>query len=926
MVMMAKNNSKLNIPIDDILFTKFEIPSISRRNVTRKRLLDLISNSIDNRAILVIAPTGYGKTTLLSEWVAYAHSDNNIFVWLTLDETDNNPTNFWLSIGTGIQRVYKNFLLNPNLLLFTEEDNCKYSQLISFINGISKIPKTLFLILDDYQWITDERINHGLAYLIEHQPKNQKIIILSRTKPPFSLSRFKAKRQIFEISSKDLAFSKLEIDDFFKSNLKINKDEVLVNILYQYTEGWVTGLQLIELSMQGSPNIYSLINENIIGQSQIFEYLSEEVIRQQDKDTQEFLIKTSILNEFSASICDAVLCRADSALFIKQIQSNNLFIEPIGSDQTWFRFHKFFAEVLQNYLKRQYPDQIASLHRNAANCLFENGYPEKAVSHAIAANDLELASSILDSCSTFAINSFDVNLLIKYMSLFSEELIIRRPRLALYSAFVYMHAYQFDQTQKYLDLLNKIIENNKNQMSKNEIYTLRWNIESYKASMDCLGKNIPAGINAANDLRKRAPKDHLYFLGQMIAYLAFAYIEGGNYEAAIECFRESRERAFLEDVHLEYFIVESCMAYVLLKQGKLYETIDLYTELLEYCRKTFMGIENIAFIEVSMAEIAIEQYDLVHVEEWEKVIEQEIQSQYINSLPWIIQDLFDIQLSKIYLFRNDMEKAIFYFQKAKTNYKNFQQGKVLVLSELLLLQERIWMKTGQIASDISWVKSQLNQLVNIDQQKPEQQLILAKTYTMQGEFDSAVDFLQNLEIRFKNIGAKSLLLLAWIQLSLLYSQKNEKEKAYPYLKEAIQQAQPENKKYEFVINGTPMKELLMEYLIFLQETAKCQMDLVHLGFIKDLLIIFNTDICLQDNAEKQRSMEYGQKSILAQGISQRELQVLKLLVDSKSPKEISMELNISINTTNEHIKNIYRKLDVHSRLSLYQKVSEFGII
>lgn len=924
--MMVKNYPKSNNPLDDILFTKFEIPSISRRNVSRKRLLDLISSSIENRAILIVAPTGYGKTTLLSEWVASIHSHENIFVWLTLDETDNNPTKFWLSIGTGIQRVYKNIQLNPNLLLFADEDSRKYSQLMAFINEISKVPQTLFLILDDYQRITDERINQGLAFLIEHQPKNLKIIISSRTKPPFSLTRFKAKRQVFEITSKDLAFSKLEINDFFKNRSNISKDEVLINKLYEYTEGWVAGLQLIELSMQGSANIYSLINENVIGQSHISEYLSEEVFRQQNKETQEFLIKTSILNELSASLCDAVLCRADSAQYIEQIQSKNLFFEPIGNDQVWFHFHKFFAEVLQNYLKRQYPDQITGLHKNAANWLFENGYPEKAVSHAVAANDLELASSILDSCTTFAINSFDGNQLIKWMSLFSEEIIIRRPRLALYSAFVYMHAYQFDQTQKYLDLLNNIIEKNQNQMSQTEIYTLRWNIESYKASMDCLGKNINAGIYAANDLRKRAPKDQPYFWGQMTAYLAFAYFEDGNYEAAIECFRESRERAFLEEVHLEYFIVESCMAYVFLKQGMLHAAVELYAELLEYCKKTSLGTECILFIQVSMAEIAIEQYDLTQIKEWETVIKQEVQSQCINTLPWIIQDFLDIRLSQFYLFQNNIEKAIYYFRKAKTNFKNTQQGKMLILSELLLLQERIWTKSGQIASDISWVRSQLDQFTIFDQQKPEEMLILAKTYTAQGQFEDAVNLLKNLEIRSKNIGAKSFLLLVLIQFALLYFQKNEKEKAYPYLKEAMQLAQPENKKYEFVINGKPMKELLTEYLVYLQGTAKYQMDLVHLSFAKDLLSIINLDLSSHENTDNYRSMAYGPNSILAQGISQRELQVLKLLVNSKTPKEISMELNISINTTKVHIKNIYRKLDAHSRLSLYQKASEFGII
>lgn len=496
-------------------------------------MLELISNSIENRAILVIAPTGYGKTTLLSEWVTYARSYENIFAWITLDETDNNPTQFLLSIGTGIQRVYKNLQLNPNLFLYLEEDNDNYSQLISFINGISKIPKTLFLILDDYQWITDERINRGLVYLIDHQPKNLKLFISSRTNPSFSLSRFKAKRQIFEITSKDLAFSKVEIVDLFSSKMNIGKDEVLVNRLHQYTEGWIAGLQLIDLSIQDSTNIYGLINENIIGQNQISEYLSEEVIRQQDKDTQEFLFKTSLLSEFSASMCDAVLHRTDSVQILRQIQSKNLFIEPIDRNQTWFHFHKFFAEVLQKYLKRQYPDQIADLRRNAANWLFENGYLEKAFSQAIAANDLELASIILDSCTTFAINDFDGNKLIKYLSLFSEELIYRRPRLALYSAFVYMHAYQFDQTKKYLDLLTKIIENNKNTMSETEIYTLQWNIESFKASIDCLGKNCHAGIKAANDLRMRAPKDQSYYWGQMTAYLAFAYYEIGDFEAAV---------------------------------------------------------------------------------------------------------------------------------------------------------------------------------------------------------------------------------------------------------------------------------------------------------------------------------------------------------------------------------------------------------
>ena len=228
-----------------------------------------------------------------------------------------------------------------------------------------KIPYQLVLVLDDYQWITADIVHQEIRYLLDHQPKNLHLLISSRVTPPFHLSRLRAQRQLMEVGSKDLSFTLQEASSFFASVMKVDLDQGQAAALHTATEGWIAGLQLATVSLQGRPDRQSFIDNLPGGNRKIYEYLIEEVLDQQDPALRDFLLKTSILSEFCAPLCDAILDHTDSRELLNRVQQANLFVVPLDERQYWYSYHRLFADTLQRYLRDTYPELIPELHRKA---------------------------------------------------------------------------------------------------------------------------------------------------------------------------------------------------------------------------------------------------------------------------------------------------------------------------------------------------------------------------------------------------------------------------------------------------------------------------------------------------------------------------------------------------------------------------------
>ena len=359
--MPNKNSIKAGVG-GNVLETKVDIPSLQNSVLRRSRLVKLLGQSGDSKVTFLIAPAGYGKTTLLVEWLSSASYTHEHTAWVTLDPFDNSPSRFWAYIIAALRKVFPQITdnLNPPYPLPTSPQN--FEELIPLINEISQLQSRFNLVLDDYQAIDREEIHQSLGYLIDHQPKNMHLILSSRKTPPIPLARLRVQQRLTELTVKDLAFNFKEINSFLQQvlGLKIERNQLVT--LQQATEGWVAGLQLIALSLQGRPDFLSQISNLAKGNCQIFSYLAEEVLNRQDPAIREFLLKTCLLSEFSAPLCDELLGRTDSQNLIHQIEMANLFIVALDERQQWYRYQSLFANALAHHIQVNQPELIPSLH------------------------------------------------------------------------------------------------------------------------------------------------------------------------------------------------------------------------------------------------------------------------------------------------------------------------------------------------------------------------------------------------------------------------------------------------------------------------------------------------------------------------------------------------------------------------------------
>jgi LuxR family maltose regulon positive regulatory protein len=337
-----------------MLLTKLHIPPAGNNIVHRTELFEKLNKGLSRKLILVSAPAGFGKTTVVSDWINQSKIPT---AWFSLDNGDNDPTDFLSYIISGIQSIHKEFGQSALKLLNSPNEPSVESIATLLINEILNINQNFLLVLDDFHLIKSNEVLKLVSYLLEHIPGNIHIVILTRSDPALSVSRLRSQHQLAELRSSDLSFSANEISVLFNKKLKLRLSIEDVISLETKTEGWIAGLQLTALSMQGREDL-SLFIQDFKGDNRyIMDYLIEEVLKVQTDDIKEFLLQTSILEQMSAPLCNAVLNRNDSQSILETLERNNMFVIPLNTERTWYRYHHLFADLLKQrlHLREAFP-------------------------------------------------------------------------------------------------------------------------------------------------------------------------------------------------------------------------------------------------------------------------------------------------------------------------------------------------------------------------------------------------------------------------------------------------------------------------------------------------------------------------------------------------------------------------------------------
>jgi LuxR family maltose regulon positive regulatory protein len=426
---------------NQLLETKLYIPKWRPGLVSRPRLIERMHQGIERKLTLISAPAGFGKTTLLAEWLAAAPADEPAAGWFSLDQSDNDSAFFWAYFITALQKVRSQVGESALSLLHSPQPLPIESVLTTLINDINAIPSAgsghrFVVVLDDYHVIDAQPIHSAIAFLLDHLPPQLHLVIASRSDPPLPLARLRARGELTELRAADLRFTSGEATVFLNKVMGLDLSATEVAALETRTEGWITGLQLTALSMQARDDFAGFIAAFTGNHRYIVDYLVEEVLQRQPEPVWSFLLQTSILDRLSVPLCDAVTDREDSKRILQALERDNLFVVPLDDKRQWYRYHHLFADVLRAHAMEKQPDRIPTLHRRAAAWFEEAGMAAEAIEHARAAGDHETLARLL------AANFEEFERIGRYASIsrwsasLPEEMVKKRPRLAVIRASV----------------------------------------------------------------------------------------------------------------------------------------------------------------------------------------------------------------------------------------------------------------------------------------------------------------------------------------------------------------------------------------------------------------------------------------------------------------------------------------------------------
>ncbi|MDY0873766.1 LuxR C-terminal-related transcriptional regulator [Dongia rigui] len=422
-----------------LIETKLRPPELKRDLVARARLLRQLDGALAARLVVLSAPPGFGKSTLLGQWIASLKARDAAVGWLALDRDDDEIGRFLSYLVAALQRADPQVAPHVPALLQSSPVLPVDSVLTSIVNDLSHRTQPLFLILDDCQFLSSPEICRFLDALLAYAPASLHLVVATRGPLPFGLAHMRVRGQLINLDDMQLRFSLEETESLFQAAELRDLPLSDVVTLQHRTEGWVAGLQLASLSLEEPAGRAAFIRNFSGSHRDVAEFLTQDVLARQSPDLRDFLIKTSILSRISAPLADAVLGRDDSAAMLQAIEAANLFLIPLDRERHWFRYHHLFAEFLQAQLQEVGRGEIAKLHGRAADWLSANGLTSEAVAHALAAGDADRAAALVEDCAMPLIMASHLNTVRAWLGQLPPDLIARRPRLQLAEVWIQFH-------------------------------------------------------------------------------------------------------------------------------------------------------------------------------------------------------------------------------------------------------------------------------------------------------------------------------------------------------------------------------------------------------------------------------------------------------------------------------------------------------
>ncbi len=921
-----------------ILATKLYFPPLRPASVLRAHLLQRLDQGLHRKLTLLSAPAGFGKTTLVSEWLAGERAGSKGFqarpvAWLSLDEGDNDPIRFLAYLVAALQTIAPHLGEGVLAVLHSPQPPPTESILTTLLNEITTIPHEFVLVLDDYHVIDASAIDQALTFLLEHLPPAMHLVITSREDPSLPLARYRARGQLTELRAADLRFTPAEAGEFLNQGMGLQLAADAIAALEIRTEGWIAGLQLAAISMQGQTDATGFIQSFTGSHRFVLDYLVEEVLLQQPQGVQAFLLHTSILDRLCGPLCDAVTGQAEGSARLEALERGNFFVVPLDDQRHWYRYHRLFADVLYTHLLAEQPNQVATLHQRASAWYAHNGSPAAAIRHALAAKDFARAADLIELAVPEMRRSRQEATALGWLKALPDELIRCRPVLSVGYAWALLTSGMLEgvevrlrDAEQWLDTAAEKRERPKASsaemvvVDEEEFRRLPGSIAVYRAAHAQARGDVADTVNYARRALELVSEDDHLWRGAAAALLGLAYRTSGDLEAAHRTYADGMARV-QKAGHISGAIgCAIALADIRIAQGRLHEAMSTYERGLQLATEQGTPrLRGTADMYVGMSELYRERDDL------NAASEHLLKSKELGDLAGLPQNPYRwcVAMARIREAHRDLDGALELLHAAERLYAGDFSPNVRPVAAF---KTRVWIAQGRLGEALGWARERdlsahdglsyvrefehitlARVLLALDKSGPAERCLL-----------EAMELLERLrqaaEAGRRAGSAIEILVLQALSLQM----QGDIPAALVPLERALTLAEPQGYIRMFVDEGEPMAQLL------LAAAARGSMP----EYTGKLLAEFEPAL----GAEQPRNA--GRSSLrtsldpqpLVEPLSQRELEVLRLFASELSGPEIADELVVALSTVRTHTKSIYSKLNVNSRRAAVKRAEELGLI
>jgi LuxR family maltose regulon positive regulatory protein len=882
-----------------ILATKLYIPPSRTNLVLRPRLIERLNKGLSARRklTLISAPAGFGKTTLASEWVAVCERP---VTWLSLDEGDNDPSCFLAYLVAALQTITANIGAGALRMLQSPQSPPIESILTVLLNEINALPDNFVLVLDDYHVLDSRPVDHALTILLEHLPPQMHLVIATREDLHLPLARLRARGQLTELRAADLRFTPSEAADFLNQMMGLNLSEEDIAALETRTEGWIAGLQLAAISMQGHQDTASFIKSFTGSHHFVLDYLVEEVLGQQSESIQTFLLCTSILDRLCGPLCDAVLGSpsASGQKTLEYLEHANLFIVPLDAERRWYRYHHLFGDLLRQRLGKS--QEFAEFHLRASQWHAAKGDLGAAFHHAITAGDFVRAAGLAEAAWQEMEESFQTAAWLGWVKNLPEEVMRARPALCVQLGWAFSLAGEPKPSEIHLQNAEQALAG---AADKSEPKSLPGSIALVRAYNAQVQGDLATTEKYAELALQLIPENDFYRRSQAAMALEGTHWASGNLESAVRAIRDWMESMTRLNNHV--FVVASAfgVADLLVGLGRLSEARQTYQDAIQLAAQHGPEAEHItahhhlglAMIYRQRGEAALAAHHL------NRAIELGLQNTLAD---W--QYRWHVAQAQLKEDSGDLESALAQLDEAKRVYI---QTVVPDLRPIAALKARIYLKQGRPDKVRAWVAERgLSLTDEVSYLHEFEQLTLARLEIANPLVNALLARqLQAAEAQKRRGSALDILLVQ----ALAHEAQGNYPQALAALERALALAEPEGYVRIFVDEGEAMRLLI--------EKQSRNRDHPLSGYADKLLAAFTQPVAAP------KSAIIHQKSDMIEPLSERELEVLRLLRSELSGPEIAQQLIVSLNTFRTHTKNIFNKLGVNNRRAAVQRAEELDL-